>query len=141
MPIHLALDVGKETIGLAVCDAEEEVVTALYTLTRLARKRDVFEVVQEALRRRAEVIVVGLARRKSGDEGESAARARRIGDMVEHASGLPVIYQDEHLSTFEAESRLLARGFVGEAMRQRVDAEAAKVILEDYLDHKRRAAP
>ena len=133
MPIHLALDVGQQTIGLALCDDAEEQVTALYTITRQTRRRDVAAVVEEITKRAAEVVVVGLARLKSGDEGESARRARRIGDLVAAASGVPVVYQDEHLSSFEAEERLRARGFSGEPLKQRLDAEAARVILEDYL--------
>jgi putative Holliday junction resolvase len=131
--ILLALDVGSQTIGLAVCDAEGQTVTALYTLTRLSRRRDVAAVAEECAKRQVAGLVVGLARRASGDEGESAARARRIGELVAQATGLPLVYQDEHLSTFEAEGRLRARGLSGEPLRQRLDAEAAKVILEDYL--------
>jgi len=133
MSVHLALDVGKETVGLACCDADEQAVQALYTLTRLSRKRDVAAIVDEVRRRGAELVVVGLARLKDGAEGESAARARRIGELVGAAAGVPVVYQDEHLSTFEAESRLQARGLRGEPLRARLDAEAAKVILEDWL--------
>lgn len=137
MGIHLALDVGKETIGLAICDAEEETITALYTVTRLSRKRDVAAVADEIAKRGVRTVVVGLAFLKDGAEGESAARARCIGELVGAASGVPVVYQDEHLSSFEAEQRLRLRGYTGEPLRQRLDAEAAKVILEDYLQGRR----
>ncbi|MBI2298935.1 MAG: Holliday junction resolvase RuvX [Armatimonadetes bacterium] len=133
MPVHLALDIGSATIGLAACDDEEESVRALYTITRLNRKRDVAAVAEEAGRCRAEVIVVGLAVRSAGEEGDSARRARKLGELVREATGLPVVYQDERLSTFEAGERLRAQGYTGEAFAARIDAEAARVILEDYL--------
>lgn len=133
MSVHLALDVGSETIGLAVGDNTDDQVRALYTLTRLSRKRDVNAVAEEFRRQRAEVLVVGLARFKSGDEGESAQRSRRIGEMVAETLGCPIIYQDEHLSTFEARSRLEAQGVSAQMLAQRLDAEAARVILESYF--------
>lgn len=133
MPIHLALDVGAETIGLAVCDADERQVRALHTVHRVRRKRDIAAVAAVAAVQGAEVIVVGLPRLKSGDEGDSARRARAIGELVAAATGLPVVYHDEHLSTFEATERLQARGYHGAELAARVDAEAARVILEDYL--------
>ena len=133
MAVHLALDVGQRTIGLAVCDPDEEFVSALYTIQRSSRRRDVAAVTAEVARQRAERLVVGLALLSDGQEGESARRARRIGDMVGEEAGVPVVYQDEHLSSFEAEERLRLRGFSGEPVKQRLDAEAARVILEDYL--------
>lgn len=133
MPVHLALDVGSETIGLAACDPDEAFITALYTIHRTTRKRDIARIAEEVSRREVATVVVGLAFQSDGGEGDSARRARRIGELVAAATGVPVVYQDEHLSTFEAESRLLARGFSGEPLKQRLDAEAAKVILEDYL--------
>ena len=134
MSVHLALDVGSETIGLAVGDSQERRVRALYTLTRVSRKRDIAAVCEEYQRQRATTLVVGLARFKSGDEGESAQRARRIGDLVAEALSCPVIYQDELHSTAEARSRLEQEGVSPRMLTQRLDAEAARVILERYFD-------
>lgn len=133
MAIYLALDVGSETIGLAYGDDADGWVTALYTIQRTTRKRDVADVVAEAERLQAAGLVVGLACLTDGAEGDSARRARKIGELVATATGLPVAYQDEHLSTFEATDRLQARGYTGEPLKLRVDAEAAKVILEDWF--------
>jgi putative Holliday junction resolvase len=56
---------------------------------------------------------------------------------VESALGVPVELFDERLSTFEAESRLRARGLSARRARDVVDAEAAAVILQDWLDRRR----
>lgn len=132
MPGYLALDVGEATIGLAVSD-DGETVRALYTINRTTRRRDVAAVVEEATRQQAAVLVVGLPLLADGNEGDSARRARKIGELVATEVEAEVVYQDEHLSTFEATERLHARGVHGEALADRIDAEAAKVILEDYL--------
>lgn len=133
MAIWLALDVGSETIGLAWADEADGWVTALYTIHRTSRQRDVADIAAEAARLRADGLVVGLAFLTDGAEGDSARRARHLGELVGQATGLPVAYQDEHLSTFEATERLQAQGYTGEALALRVDAEAARVILEDWL--------
>lgn len=133
MAVHLALDIGEATVGLAACDADETHVRALYTLTRTGRERDLDLVVEEAERLGAEVIVVGLALRSDGSEGDSARRARWFGQRLATLTGLTVVYQDEHLSSFEATERLRALGLSGPALDARLDAEAARVILEDYL--------
>ena len=134
MAVHLALDIGKETIGLAACDEDEGEVRALYTVTRTSRRRDVAKVVAEIERLGAARVVVGLAVHRDGSEGTSARRARAIGDLVAAEAGVEVVYQDEFLSTFEAEQRLLARGLSGRPMEEQIDAEAARVILEAYLE-------
>ena len=131
--IYLALDVGSQTIGLARCNAAEDRVDALYTLTRLTRKRDVARVVEEAQRLGAGALVAGLAVFKSGDEGESAARARRIGELCATASGLLLYFQDELDSSLEARERLLSEGASARRIAEEIDCQAARIILERFL--------
>jgi putative Holliday junction resolvase len=60
--------------------------------------------------------------------------ARTFAPRLEAALGVPVELFDERLSTFEAESRLREQGFSAREMKDRVDAEAAAVILQGWLD-------
>jgi RNase H-fold protein (predicted Holliday junction resolvase) len=66
-----------------------------------------------------------------------AERLRKLLDAL----GVPLVYADETLSTVRAEERLRAMGVRRERMRERIDAMAAAVILEEYLEQQRRAAP
>lgn len=132
MSVYLALDVGKETIGLAAGETDGY-RSALYTVCRTTRRRDVAAVVEEVRRRQVTCLVVGLPLLADGREGESARRARRLGELIAAAAGVPVVWQDERLSTCEATERLEARGFRGAKLKDKLDAEAALVILEDYL--------
>lgn len=87
-------------------------------------------------------VVVGLPLNADGTEGRQAKRARRFAQIVARRVGRPVHMWDERLSTQEAESRLRASGGSTKRARQRgeVDALAAAVILQDFLDAQRRAS-
>ncbi len=130
---YLGLDLGRATIGLALADDVLRTARALRTLRRRGGQADL-----EALRRvvrdyEVERLVVGLPLNMDGGEGPSARLARAFAERL-GALGLPVDLFDERLSTFEAQSRLRQRGFSSRAMRDKVDAEAAAVILQGWLD-------
>jgi putative Holliday junction resolvase len=78
--------------------------------------------------------VVGLPLNMDGTEGEAARLARGFAQKLAAALAIPVELFDERLSTFEAETRLRDRGFSAKDRRARVDAEAAAVILQGWLD-------
>jgi putative Holliday junction resolvase len=69
-----------------------------------------------------------------GTEGSSARLARAFAPQLEEALGVPVELFDERLSTFEAQLRLREQGFSARDQKQLVDAEAAAVILQGWLD-------
>jgi len=131
---YLGLDVGRATIGLALADEVLRTARALRTLRRTGEAQDVAEirkVVEEFEVTRA---VVGLPLNMDGSEGASARLARGFAERLGAALGLPVELHDERLSTFEAEDRLRRQGLSGRERRKVVDAEAAAVILQDWLD-------
>jgi len=78
--------------------------------------------------------VVGLPLNMDGTEGPSARLARAFAPRLQAALRVPVDLFDERLSTFEAEDRLRARGVSARDMKALVDAEAAAVILQGWLD-------
>jgi putative Holliday junction resolvase len=82
-------------------------------------------------------MVVGLPINADGSEGRQARRARDFARVAERVVGVPVVLWDERLSTQEAEAILRAHGRNLTRLRQRgeIDAVAAAVILQDYLDH------
>jgi putative Holliday junction resolvase len=78
--------------------------------------------------------VVGLPLNMDGSEGASARTARAFAPRLASALGVPVHLFDERLSTFEAEDRLRQRGVSARDMKAQVDAEAAAVILQGWMD-------
>ena len=132
----LGLDVGSATIGLALADEVTRTARALETVRRAGERSDL-----QAIRRVAEdycvaLAVVGLPLNMDGSEGASARRSRAFAGRLEAALQIQVRLFDERLSTFEAEGRLRARGLSAREQRALVDAEAAAVILQGWLDEE-----
>jgi len=91
-----------------------------------------------------ERLVVGLPTGMSGREGPQAADVRAYAEALATALELPLEYWDERLTTTIAERQLIANGVRREQRRERIDAAAAAVILQDYLNaqrYRRRVTP
>ena len=131
---YLGVDVGRATIGLALADDVVRTARALVTVRRSSEAADLGALRRIAEEYEVERAVVGLPLNMDGTEGSSARLARSFAARVESALCLPVRLFDERLSTFEAESRLRARGISARDQRAIIDAEAAAVILQDWLD-------
>ena len=79
-------------------------------------------------------IVVGLPSHLDGRPHEHAVRVRAIAEALEQRTGLPVMLQDERLTSVEAEQRLALQERDWRKRKARLDAAAAAIILQDYLD-------
>src|SRR2546422_1932902 len=136
----VGLDIGQRRIGVAVSDATRTLARPLTVLTRPASDEHAVALVASEIARLAteedgiEAIVVGLPRRLDGSPNELTQPVRAFADALRARTSLPVALQDERLSSREAESRLALREKDWRVRRQRLDAAAAAVILQDYLD-------
>jgi len=135
---YLGLDLGRATIGLAIADDVLRTARALRTIRRSRPDQDLAAVRREAEEYEVELAVLGLPLNMDGSEGPSARLARAFAPRLEEALGVPVELFDERLSTFEAESRLREQGFSAREQKALVDAEAAAVILQGWLDRSTR---
>jgi putative Holliday junction resolvase len=142
----VGLDVGERRIGIAVSDATRTLARPVAVLPRGGSDDAAVRMVAAEVARLAaeedgvEALVVGLPRRLDGTPTEMTPRVLAFADALGSASGLPVILQDERLSSREAESRLALREKDWRARKAKLDAAAAAVILQDYLDAQARAA-
>lgn len=133
----LALDVGDARIGVAVCDPTGMIVTPVETVHRKNMKMDVARIADIAKREEAAAVVIGLPKNMDGSEGEQAAKVRSFAKRLTRETGLPMHFEDERLSTFEATERLVARGVRTGTNRDLVDMEAAAIILQSFLDRQK----
>lgn len=134
----LALDIGRKRIGLAFYDLTEGIVNGLDTLQRKTREEDLVRLTRIAQDRGASAFVSGLPLNMDGSEGPQAKFVRDFCSRLERASGLPVRFQDERLTSVEAESRLKDAGWslkklLEEKRKGVVDRMAAVLLLEDYV--------
>ena len=137
-PPLLALDVGARRIGVAVCDRGGRICRGIATIRRRGGWTE--EVARLVREYGCRGVVVGLPLWMDGGESAQTEDARAAARELQEALGIPVVMQDERLSTVEAEARLRAQGFSGERLKARLDAEAAAVILEDFLAQWKRAS-
>lgn len=134
----LAVDYGDSRTGLAVCDPGEVLATPLKPqIEEKAMAKVAARICEAAREQRAELIVVGLPRNMDGTEGESAQNAREIGALLEESTGLPVEFVDERGTTITAHGYLNDTNTRGKKRKAVVDAVAATVILENFLEKRR----
>ncbi len=139
--IIVAVDLGQARTGLEVCDRGEVLASPLAVIQERDRARLVERIAAAARERGAQRLVVGLPLNMDGSEGESAQKARETGAMLAEASGLPVDFCDERGTTITAHNYLNATNTRGKKRKAVVDAVAATVILEDYLQSRRNSHP
>jgi putative Holliday junction resolvase len=133
---YLGVDLGRARIGLALADDVLRTARPLRVVSRRAATADLAEISGAAREYEVDRAVLGLPLNMDGTEGSSARLARAFAPKLEAALGVPVELFDERLSTFEAETRLRDRGLSVKDARARVDAEAAAVILQGWLDRE-----
>jgi putative Holliday junction resolvase len=135
----LGLDLGDARIGIAVSDPDRRVAVPVGTV-RVGQPPGELRAVADLVReRRATLIVVGHPLSMTGDRGGRAVHAEAFAEALRAAVGVPVELHDERLSTVEAERALAAAGIRGRERRAAVDASAATVVLQSWLDAWRRS--
>ncbi len=133
---YLGLDLGRARIGIALADDILRTARALETIRRTTERRDLAAIRQIGEEYEVTRAVLGLPLNMDGTEGASARLSRVFAPKLEAALGVPVELFDERLSTFEAERRLREQGLSARELRDTVDAEAAAVILQGWLDRR-----
>lgn len=130
----LGLDVGDRRIGIAISDETQTLARSLTVLHRRSKVQD-FEALARLVReQKVAAIVVGLPLTSNGTEGQQARRIRRYAAALSERLTTPLIFYDESFSTVTAAELMMASGRKRHDRRHRIDAVAAAVILQDYLD-------
>jgi putative Holliday junction resolvase len=142
----LGVDYGAKRIGLALSDATGSLARPWQMVPSAGDPRSAAKTVAGVVTTLRDSddsgldrIVVGLPRRLNGDDTEQTPLVRRFVTMLAELTGLPVETQDERLTSVEAESRLALRERDWRKRKKLVDAEAASIVLQDYLDARSRA--
>lgn len=136
------LDVGERRIGVAVSDLTGTLARPVGVLQTSGLTGDAVDrAVAEVSRLAAEEdgltsVVIGLPRRLDGTPSDMTPRVEAFAAALHARTALPVTLQDERLSSREAESRLAIREKDWRARKKQLDAAAAAIILQDYLDEQ-----
>jgi len=136
----LALDWGLVRIGLALCDETQTLASPLETLVRRRGKRFPMPRLLELVAEHSPVgIVVGLPLTAEGDEGQSAIESRILAESVAARTSLPRELWDERLSAARALRAVREQGGSTRGRKEDVDALAAAVLLQHFLDARKAA--
>ena len=140
----LGIDYGERRIGLALSDATGLLASPWKKIANEAN-------VGVAARRLADevralqadegglgAIVIGLPRRLNGEPNDQTARVRKLAELLATEVNVPIALQDERLTSHEADALLAERERDWRRRKDRVDAMAAALILQDFLDSQPR---
>lgn len=131
----IALDVGTKTIGLAITDDTQSIIAPVETISRKGNKKDIPILLNIFREKKVKGIIVGLPLSFNDKETGCSNFIRRFTNNLSLETELPIFFQDEKLSSFEAEDLMLDKvGFNN--TKKVVDKIAASYILESFLNNK-----
>ena len=133
----MAIDYGEAHTGVALSDPTGFLVGSTATINSRRREVVVDELVRLMETHRPDEVVLGFPKNMDGTDGRKADLYRELAAALEEATGMKVIFWDERRTTIEAHQILFDQGKDGRKRKKMVDAVAASLILENYLDYKR----
>ena len=131
------IDFGTRRVGIAVCDASQQLASPLDVYQRRNEPEDAVYFQQLVSDQALVGLVVGLPVHVSGEESQKSQQARLFGNWLSQLTGLPVAYHDERYSSAQAEEVLEAASLTSKQRKQRIDKVAAQFILSAYLESTR----
>lgn len=136
----IGLDVGDKTIGVAVSDPLGITAQGVTTIERIGIRKDAGKVLDYIKKYECDTVVIGLPLSMSGDDSIQTHKVREFRKMLENkmlSTGLKnikVVWQDERLTTVQAEKILIAGDVKRKKRKEVIDKQAAILILQSYLD-------
>ncbi len=134
----MGIDYGDARTGVAISDLMCTIVGSTAVVPSRNTDKAVAEIVRMAKENSVGEIVVGLPRNMNGTEGVRAEICRAFADRLAQETGLPVTMWDERRTTVEAHNILSEHNYHGKKRKNTVDAVAASLILESYLNFRDR---
>ena len=133
----MGIDYGDARTGVSISDPTGFLAGSPQVIPSWNTEKLLDELTALCKRERIEEIVLGLPKNMNASEGERAEKCKVIGAELEKRTGLPVVMWDERRTTVEAHAILHATGKKQKKHKKNVDAVAASLILQGYLDYKR----
>jgi putative Holliday junction resolvase len=130
----LAVDHGEKRIGVAISDPTGTISRPLLIIKHVSQTADTGRVLELAALHQAGVIVIGESTDEEGAANAAGRRARRFAAALRNQTSLPVVLWDESLSSSDAMEARIASGASRKRRAGHIDALAAAMILQSYLD-------
>ena len=130
----MAIDYGDARTGVAISDLLCSIVGSTFVVPSRNAEKAIIDIVKLCKDNFVGTIVVGLPRNVDGSEGPRAELCRAFAERLGEATGLPIKMWDERRTTVEAHNILSEHNYHGKKRKNTVDAVAASLILEGYLN-------
>lgn len=135
--IIMSVDLGKARTGIAISDANESFAFPKTVITEYNTEKLVEKIANCSKEFNTQLIVVGLPKNMDGSIGWRAEECKKIASEIEKISGIETVLWDERCTTLSAHTALNMTDTRGKKRKSIVDAVAAVIILEDYLQYKK----
>lgn len=133
----MSVDLGLARTGIAICDAGEMLASPVTVIFEKNEEKLIEKICNQARELEAQLIVVGLPKNMDGSKGERALECERIAELIGEQSGKDTIMWDERCTTVSAIHALNVTNTRGKKRKAVVDAVAAVMILQSYIDYRR----
>lgn len=137
----MAVDLGERRIGLALSDEGEVLASPLATVISVGPRKDAEKIATIGAQNSVELYVVGVPRRLDGSVGEQGEKCLAFAERLRRASDRTVQTWDESYSTVMAQANMIGAGVRRRRRREQIDAMAAAVILQEFLDARSHHVP
>ncbi|HUE76034.1 MAG TPA: Holliday junction resolvase RuvX [Chloroflexota bacterium] len=134
----MAVDLGERRIGLALSDESEFLASPLATVASVGPRNDAEKIATIGAENKVELYVVGVPRRLDGSVGEQGEKCLAFAERLKKATEQAVRTWDESYSTAMAQDHMIGAGVRRRRRREQIDAMAAAVILQEFLDARSR---
>ena len=135
--VIISVDYGDKRTGIAICDKLEMLASPVCVITEWNQEVLAKKIVEIANEKKAEQIVVGLPKNMDGSMGFRSEACQALGTLIQRLTEIPVVYWDERLTTVSTHRILSENNVRGKKRKNVVDAVAADIILQDYIDSRK----
>ena len=136
MARKMGLDLGDVNIGIAFSDPLGMFASGFINYRRQSLEQDLQYIADLVKEKDVDTIVVGLPKNMDGTDGVRVEFTYKFCDNLKNYVTVPIVYQDERLSTVSAEKMLISADVSREKRKKVIDKVAASIILRNYLDKK-----
>lgn len=134
----MSIDYGDARTGIAFCDKNEILASAYTTINESYQPKLVKKIIEIIEAEQPEKIVVGLPRNMDGSYGFRADRCRELAEALSSETDISIDFEDERLTTVIAHDILSENNVRGKKRKNTVDAVSAVVILQSYIDKRKK---
>ena len=130
----LAIDYGSKRVGLAISDPTKKIAKAYKTITNDSLDALLYCIKNEIKNNSVEKIILGLPIGMNGKNTSQTELVLKFNDMLKNFLSIPVVLEDERLTSLHAKKSLVFQGFKTTSNKENIDSTAAALLLQNYLN-------